>query len=371
MPPTHDNDIEAAITAAPQVGPNMKHTDVWPGYGTSVDPSRVDRVQAALRTKIETMNSFDDSHRAVKKMFADADVDKSGNLDESEFVKIMINKLNFQGYEVDVRALFRRFDIDRVGKIGMDEFSSMLFNEPGTRATTAIGKVREILTKRSGGVSSLKGLGLQYRLMDSDNTGAVNRAELELGFEKFMRGFGVKLTKVEIDELFKLFDKNHDNNISYEEFIYGIRGSMNDERKQMVRLAWAVIDESGKGYITLQDVARKYDVSGHPLVKEGKMTPAEAVKAFMSHWHLDDKKHTDDVTEDDFVNYYEWVSSVIDRDDYFELMIRNAWHIDGGSGWSENTSNLRVLVTHEDGHQSVEAVKVSYLVFCYMMLTVP
>jgi len=303
------------------------------------------------------MNSFDDPHRAVKKLFADTDSDKSGAIDENAFVKLMVGKLNFQGYDVDVRALFRRFDIDRRGKVDMEEFCSMLFNEPGTRATTAIGKVREILTKRSGGVSSLKGLALQYKLIDNNGGGTVDRAELELGFEKFMRAFGVKLTKAEIDELFKLFDKNSDGFISYEEFIYGIRGSMGDFRVQLVKLAWAVLDESGKGYITLEDIARKYDVSAHPLVKEGKSTPAEAIRAFMSHWHLDNKKHTDDVTEEEFINYYEWVSSVIDRDDYFELMIRNAWHIDGGSGWSENTSNLRVLVTHEDGHQSVETIK--------------
>jgi len=77
----------------------------------------------------------------------------------------------------------------------------------------------------------------------------------------------------------------------------------------------------------------------------------------MSHWHLADKKHTDDVTLEDFLEYYDWVSASIDRDDYFELMIRNAWHIDGGEGWSQNTSNLRVLVTHEDGHQSIETIK--------------
>lgn len=187
--------------------------------------------------------------------------------------------------------------------------------------------------------------------------GTVDRAELELGFDKFMRAFGVKLSKAEIDELFKTFDKNGDGFISYEEFLFGIRGSMSEDRVKLVKLAFAVLDERGKGYVTLEDVARKYDVSNHPLVKEGKITKAEAVKAFMQQWHLDSKVHTDDVTEADFLAYYEWISSVIDRDDYFELMIRNAWHLDGGTGWSENTSNLRVLVTWEDGHQSVEGIK--------------
>jgi hypothetical protein len=38
-------------------------------------------------------------------------------------------------------------------------------------------------------------------------------------------------------------------------------------------------------------------------------------------------------------------------------MMRNAWHISGGEGWCANTSNRRVLVTHNDGSQSVEEIK--------------
>jgi len=357
MAPPPEVDLESVISAPPQVGPGMKHLDVWPGFGSSVDPSRVDRVQQALRVKIETSNSFDDPHRAVKKLFADADVDKNGILDEDEFVKLMVGKMNFSGYDVDVRALFKRFDIDHTGNLQIDEFCSMLFNEPGSRATTAIGKVREILTKRSGGVSSLKSLGLQFRLLDSDNGGTLNRSELDLGLDKFMRGFGVHLAKAETDELFKLFDVDTSGTITYDEFLKGIRGTMGPERVELVKLAFAQLDQRGKGQVTLEDMARIYDVSGNPLVKAGKLSKVDALRAFMSQWHLAHKKHTDDITLDDFVEYYDWISASIDRDDYFELMIRNAWHIEGGEGWAANTSNLRVLVTHEDGHQSIETIK--------------
>ena len=47
----------------------------------------------------------------------------------------------------------------------------------------------------------------------------------------------------------------------------------------------------------------------------------------------------------------------MDSDDYFELMMRNAWHISGGDGWCSNTTNKRVLVTHSDGSQTVEEIK--------------
>ena len=51
------------------------------------------------------------------------------------------------------------------------------------------------------------------------------------------------------------------------------------------------------------------------------------------------------------------MSSSIDDDDYFELMIRNAWHISGGQGSCANTSNRRVLVTQADGTKTVQEIK--------------
>jgi hypothetical protein len=58
----------------------------------------------------------------------------------------------------------------------------------------------------------------------------------------------------------------------------------------------------------------------------------------------------------EFEKYYGNVSSSIDDDDYFELMIRNAWHISGGEGWCANSSCTRVLVQHTDGRQTVEEI---------------
>jgi hypothetical protein len=36
------------------------------------------------------------------------------------------------------------------------------------------------------------------------------------------------------------------------------------------------------------------------------------------------------VTPKEFQQYYAALSASIDEDDYFELMMRNAWHISGG-----------------------------------------
>ena len=66
--------------------------------------------------------------------------------------------------------------------------------------------------------------------------------------------------------------------------------------------------------------------------------------------------HDGKVTLKEFQDYYTNVGANIPDDDYFELMIRNAWHIPGGEGWCANTANKRVLVTRPDGTQTVECI---------------
>ena len=70
-----------------------------------------------------------------------------------------------------------------------------------------------------------------------------------------------------------------------------------------------------------------------------------------------DKNQDNQITEREFCDYYNDISAGIDDDQYFELMIRNAWHISGGEGAAENTSCRRVLVIHTDGSETIEEIK--------------
>lgn len=354
---TSRDPVEQAIQEIKNMKVDAKGLDVWPVAEIKPDFSKVDAIQQALRTKMETLAGFSsDPAIVVRRVFKDASTDGQ-NLSEAMFVKLITEKFNFQGYGPEIKALFKRFDVDRSGTVDVKEFLDIILSNKGAVCfSTVIGRIREVLAKRSGGTSSLKGLALQFKIADSSGDGNVDRKELEWGFTKFLRAYGMELTDRELDALFKVFDYNNDGTITYDEFVHGIRGQMNEFRSNLVKKAFAVVDNDGSGSLTVDEIARRYDVSGHPLVKAGKITPVEAIKTFMLQWQLHSKDKDDIITLDEFLDYYDWISMNIDRDDYFELMIRNAWHIAGGSGWSENTSNLRVLVTHQDGRQTVETV---------------
>lgn len=334
-----------------------KGVEVWQVPEVKVDCSKVDSIQQLLRTKMETLAGFSsDPSLVVRKLFKD--ISKDGTtLNEDAFVRLVTTKFNFQGYESEIQALFKRFDVDRSGSVDVKEFLDIVLSKGAANYGTVIGRVREVLAKRAGGVSSLKSFATQFKLLDTEKDGTVNRQELEWGFTKFLRGFGLQLSDRELDALFGVFDVDSDGRITYDEFVHGIRGGMNDTRVAFVKQAFNIIDTDGSGTLTVTEIASRYDVSKHPQVLAGKMTPVDAIKNFMLQWQAHSKQKDDIITLEEFIDYYDWISMSIDRDDYFELMMRNAWHISGGSGWSENTSNIRVLVTHQDGRQSIETLK--------------
>jgi Ca2+-binding EF-hand superfamily protein len=99
----------------------------------------------------------------------------------------------------------------------------------------------------------------------------------------------------------------------------------------LVQLAFKKLDKTGDGVATVEDLKVNYDVSFHPKFKNGQMSKEAILSEFLSQW--DTLKKDGVVQYDEFEDYYKDVSASIDDDDYFELMIRNAWHISGGEGW--------------------------------------
>ena len=109
--------------------------------------------------------------------------------------------------------------------------------------------------------------------------------------------------------------------------------------------------------VDIDDIRDVYNADRHPDLIAGKRTAESVLKEFLLNFEGPNGDKDGTVTEDEFVSYYSNISASIDDDDYFELMLRNAWHISGGKGACANSTNRRVLVTHEDGRQTVEEIE--------------
>lgn len=214
-------------------------------------------------------------------------------------------------------------------------------------------KLLEILREslKQHGARGIIGLGRKFKIADDDRSGELSLAE----FTKVINEHKLNWTQEQIALVFNYFDSDNSKHISYDEFIVAIRGELNDRRKQLVLQAFAILDKDKSGVLEVSDVTGVYDASKHPDVISGKKTEKEILAEFLDTFDSIDKDGK--VTPDEFIKYYSNVSSSIDDDDYFELMIRNAWHISGGEGWCANSSCRRVLVTHKDGRQTVEEIK--------------
>ena len=56
---------------------------------------------------------------------------------------------------------------------------------------------------------------------------------------------------------------------------------MSNRRKNLVNLAFDVLDKNGNGLIEPDDIINTYDASKHPEVLKGNKTPTEILQEFL------------------------------------------------------------------------------------------
>ena len=119
---------------------------------------------------------------------------------------------------------------------------------------------------------------------------------------------------------------------------------MSQYRKTIAMKAYKIMDKDKSGQLDINDIRQTYNAKQHPDVKAGKKTEDDVLSEFLDTFedHFADMKGHEDardgkITKEEWIEYYNNVSMSIDRDDYFELMMNNAWNLDGSKitkkGW--------------------------------------
>jgi Ca2+-binding EF-hand superfamily protein len=227
----------------------------------SISDATLDQLEGQIRAKLETETGFGSVEARQLKMtriFKKHDKDKSGKLHIEEFAAAMAG-LCFTGVKTQLEALFKRYDDDDSGAVTYEEFINRVLqiapNPAGdAMSRSLIERVRAQIVAR-GGSNGIRTIGRIFRIMD-------NNGSKTLTYEEFRYGLadrGIRdIPERDFGLLCKIFDKNGDGQIGFDEFLRACRGKLSNKRKQFIYYAFELLDKSGDGVLTV-DVRRAWD----------------------------------------------------------------------------------------------------------------
>ncbi|XP_060594279.1 calcyphosin-like protein [Ruditapes philippinarum] len=184
--------------------------------------------------------------------------------------------------------------------------------------------VKQILTQIKDqcllkGVGGIKGLAVLFRRMDEDFS-------KRLCFIEFCQGlqtYDLHVEEKDINLLFQVFDRNKSNEIDFMEFISKLQPAMSPNRVEVVNQAFGLLDVNNDGVLKMEDLKVVYsrNAKKHPKFVSGEWTEEQVLQHFLN--SIDTPGNPDGkVTREEFMNYYAGVSSTVDDDSYFDLMMR-------------------------------------------------
>ena len=147
-------------------------------------------------------------------------------------------------------------------------------------------------------------------------------------FQKILYDFKLPFNSTEIFRLFNMFDNSNSGLINYYEFISVMCGEMNAYRKQLISKIFSCMKLNDKNMADLSEIRSKFIPGKHPEVKTGKRLDSDVRNEFMEtmEMFLEFKKtEKNSISPDNFFNYYDIISSSIEDDQHFDLIVRSIW----------------------------------------------
>jgi Ca2+-binding EF-hand superfamily protein len=319
------------------------------------------------------------------------DLQDTGLCSKEIFTKTML-KIGVTGLsDLEISELFEQFNPNKDGLLDYKEFVSNLYSNKSisskkklqvpnptptqipapdyqeiqnnlnkkeflnqTPVEKVLNQIREKLSSR--GIKEVCSIARYFRVVDENNTQTIDFKE----FKKCCEQFQLNLTDNEIQIAFVSFDRDNTGEIDYDEFLRTIRGDMNDFRRNLVNQVFNKLDLNGNGEISFDELQAKYSAKNHPEVLSGRKTENEVLKEFMDTFqdtynYLCGTETDNIITLEEFMEYYENISMTIDNDEYFEILLNNAWNLN-----NQNTNKKAWANTTEEKENNNKILSQNY-----------
>uniref|UniRef100_A0A9L0JM07 EF-hand domain-containing protein n=1 Tax=Equus asinus TaxID=9793 RepID=A0A9L0JM07_EQUAS len=116
----------------------------------------------------------------------------------------------------------------------------------------------------SRGASGIQGLARFFRRLDRNGSRALDAAELQRGLAEL----GLALDTAEAEGVCRRWDRDGSGTLDLEEFLRALRPPMSQAREAVIAAAFAKLDRSGDGVVTVDDLRGVYNGRAHPKVQE-------------------------------------------------------------------------------------------------------
>ena len=125
--------------------------------------------------------------------------------------------------------------------------------------------------------------------------------------------------------IIKFLDKDKDNMVNFDEFLVAIRGRPNSRRQAIIDKAFLKFDKDGTGLIKVTDIREVFNCIKHPKVVCGELSEDQVFGQLLKNFN----DYGDGTIErKEWNDYYYVLSSAIDNDDHFVLLMKTAWNLD-------------------------------------------
>ena len=182
-------------------------------------------------------------------------------------------------------------------------------------------RMRQMLKKR--GAVGIRGLTRNFQICDTDKSEKLNLVELT----KCVNLCKLDLSQEEVRALHRHFDSSGDGLVSFDEFVKTVRGRMSEPRKKLVIKCFEALDQAGdgNGELSVADLKPYFNVEHDPRFLTGEKTAHELLQEFVDGFERGQGGGDGVIGIDEWIGYYEELSAGIDDDDYFGVMLVNAW----------------------------------------------
>lgn len=180
-----------------------------------------------------------------------------------------------------------------------------------------------------GNMTAIRNLSRAFRAMDDKDKGILSKDQ----FERALGYCHMYLNNQEIETMMAHYDTQHDGSMGYEEFLTGMRGSLNHRRRALVSSTFSAIS-GGADTAALDAVHSAFDASRHPHVVEGVATQDEIGRQFME---IFDNSMAGGVTAGDFEAALGEISAVYEKDSEFVDMVCATFNTSENASDSTNT----------------------------------